>query len=135
VDILQKDVSHDLELDALMMKVREAAMAGGTGRVTSPPQTAGDQTGPELDLVRVIDAQGEWNEHTTKSLAAVVECLRSLRDDWEAAHSRICQDVERLSAVLDQMHLLDEKKERRKATRRRVPVKRRQPRKANGHRS
>jgi hypothetical protein len=135
VDILQKDVSHDLDLDALMLKVREAAMTGGTGRVTSPPQTAGDQTGPDSDVMRVIDAQGEWNEHTAKSIAAVVECLRNLRDDWEAAHSRLCQDVERLSAALEQVHPLRENKTRHKATPRRVPVKRRQPRKANGHRS
>jgi hypothetical protein len=145
VDTLPKGVSHDLDLDALMIRVREAAMTGGTGRVTAPPLTAGDQIGPDLDLARLIDGQGEWNEQTIKSLAAVVECLRNLRDDWVAAHTRICQELERLSALLEQMHLSREKNARHKATPRRAPVppsreatadkRRRRPSKANGHRS
>ena len=46
------------------------------------PQAAGELTGRDLDLVRVLEAQGEWNEHTRQSLAALVECIRTLRDDW-----------------------------------------------------
>ena len=95
---MAKHISDDLELDALMIRVREAAIASGTTGGAARPQAAGDAKGAEIDLVRVIDAQGEWNEHTRQSLAALVECLRTLRDDWTDAHARLREDMSRLSA-------------------------------------
>ena len=85
-------LGDDLDLDALMVRVREAAMAGGTSGGAARPQTGGDANGADLDLVRVLDAQGEWNEHTRQSLAALVDCLRTLRDDWTDAHARLREE-------------------------------------------
>ena len=93
MDTVAKPVGDDLDLDALMIRVREAAMAGGTSGGAARPQTAGDANGADIDLVRVIDAQGEWNEHTRQSLAALVECLRTLRDDWADAHARLREEM------------------------------------------
>jgi hypothetical protein len=92
-----KPFGDDLDLDALMARIREAASSAGTG---TPPRQNGssDAKHAESDLVRVLDAQGEWNEHTRQSLAALVECLRTLRDDWTDAHTRLQDEVRRLSA-------------------------------------
>jgi hypothetical protein len=98
-----KDVDDDFDLDALMARVGEAALTGGTSEITAPPQTAADLTGRDLALVRVVEAQGEWNEHTSKSLAALVECLRTLRDDWTEAETRLRQEVGQLSAIVEEM--------------------------------
>lgn len=103
-----KDVGDDVDLDALMTLVREAAMTGGTTEITAPAQTAGDLTGRDFALMRVIEAQGEWNEHTSKSLAALVECLRTLRDDWTEAQTRLRQQVGRLSAIVEDMRTATE---------------------------
>jgi hypothetical protein len=100
VDRLPTDLSDDVDLDALMIRVREAAMASGTSGGAARPQTAGDAKGADIDLVRVIDAQGEWNEHTRQLLAALVECLRTLRDDWTDAHARLREDMGHLSALV-----------------------------------
>jgi hypothetical protein len=134
VDKLLTDVSDDAELDALMARVREAALGGGSRGSTVPSQPH-DATGPGLDLLRVIDAQAEWNEHASKSLAAVVASLRTLRDDWAEAHSRIGREIERLSAIVERRPLGAEKNPRQKATERRTAVKRRKPGKRNGHRT
>jgi hypothetical protein len=98
-----KHISDDLDLDALMIRVREAAIASGTSGGAARPQTAGDAKGAEIDLVRVIDAQGEWNDHTRQSLAALVECLRTLRDDWTDAHARLREDMGQLSALVGEL--------------------------------
>ena len=74
-----------------------------TSGATGPSRTAGDPTGHDLDLTRVFNAQGEWNEHTGKSLAALVECLQSLRDDWRDTQSRLRQEVGQLSAAVEQI--------------------------------
>jgi hypothetical protein len=103
VDTVAKQVSDDLDLDALMIRVREAAMASETSGGAARPQTADDAKGAEIDLVRVIDAQGEWNEHTRQSLAALVECLRTLRDDWTDAHARLREDMGQLSALVGEL--------------------------------
>ena len=97
---MAKHVSDDLDLDALMIRVREAAMASGTNGGAARPQTAGDANGADIDPVRVLDAQGEWNEHTRQLLAALVECLRTLRDDWTDAHARLREDMSHLSALV-----------------------------------
>ena len=64
METVAKHVDDDLDLDALMIRVREAAMASGTSDGAAPPKAAGDANGAEIDLVRVIEAQGEWNEQT-----------------------------------------------------------------------
>jgi len=103
VDRLPTDLSDDVDLDALMIRVREAAMASGTSGGAARLQTAGDPKGADIDLVRVIDAQGEWNEHTRQSLAALVECLRTLRDDWADAHARLREEMGHLSALVGEL--------------------------------
>ena len=135
MDTLPDAGGGDFDLDALMIRVREAAMTS-TAAVTPPGQPAqtADLTGSDFDLVRVIEAQGEWNEHTKKSFAAVVSSLRALRDDWADAHARISQEVERLAAVVDGLHPVNQKHARRKATRARVSIKRRRRGTANGRR-
>ena len=59
VDRLPTDLSDDVDLDALMIRVREAAMASGTSGGAARPQTASDAKGADIDLARVIDAQGD----------------------------------------------------------------------------
>jgi|SRR5688572_23892151 hypothetical protein len=95
-----KHVDDDLDLDALMVRVREAAMASGTSSGAAPSKAAGDANGVDIDLVRVIEAQGEWNAQTRQSLAALLECLRTLRDDWMDAHARLREDMAQLSALV-----------------------------------
>jgi hypothetical protein len=111
MDIVADPIADDLDLDALMVRVREAAMTG-----TARPETA-DPTDADIDLVRVIDAQGEWNEHTRQSLVALVECLRTLRDDWTDAHARLQEEVRKLAAT--------SKRARVASGSRRTPAKRR----------
>ena len=99
MDRVAKPVGDDLDLDALMTRVREAAMAGGPSGGATHPQS-GDANGADLDLVRVLDAQGEWNEQTRQSLAALADCLRTLRDDWTDAHARLRDELSQLSALV-----------------------------------
>ena len=103
MDTVAKHVSDDLDLDALMIRVREAAMAGGTSSAAARPQTGGEVNGEERDLVRVLDAQAEWNEHTRQSLAALVDCLRTLRDDWLDANARLREEIRQLSALVAEL--------------------------------
>jgi hypothetical protein len=103
MDTVAKDVSDDLDLDALMIRVREAAMAGGTSGGAARPPTSGEVNEAELDVVRVLDAQGEWNDHTRQSLAALVDCLRTLRDDWADAHARLRKEMGQLSALVAEL--------------------------------
>lgn len=103
MDTFPKDVSRDFDLDALMLRVREAAMAGITSAGPGATPAGEEATGRDFDLVRVIEAQGEWNEQTRKSIAALVECFRNLRDDWMDAHARLSQEVSQLSAVVHLM--------------------------------
>ena len=98
-----KDVDDDFDLDALMARVGEAAATGGTSETTAPAQNAPALPSRDVALVRVIEAQGEWNEHTSKSLAGLVECLRTLRDDWTQAQTRLRQEVGQLSAIVEEM--------------------------------
>ena len=103
MDRLPTDLSDDVDLDALMTRVREAAMTSGTNGGAARPQTAGDAEDADSDLVRAIDAQGEWNEHTRQLLAALVECLRTLRDDSTDAHARLREDMSHLSALVHEL--------------------------------
>jgi hypothetical protein len=122
MDIVADPIDDDLDLDALMVRVREAAMAG-----TARPETAADPKDADIDLVRVIDAQGEWNEHTRQSLVALVECLRTLRDDWTEAHARLQEEVGQLSTLVGEL------RRRKVGGSARTPAKRR-PRKAGRRR-
>ena len=115
MDTVAEPVGDDLDLDALMIRVREAAMAGA-----ARAETAADAKGADIDLVRIIDAQGEWNEQTRQSLVALVECLRTLRDDWADAHARLREDVGQLAALVS-----DLRKRKVAATTPRTPAKRR----------
>ena len=109
MDGLPTDLSDDLDLDALMLRVREVAMASGASGGAARPQAAADAAGADIALVRVIDAQGEWNEHTRQSLAALVECVRTMRDDWTDAHARLREDMDRLSALVGELRILSGK--------------------------
>jgi hypothetical protein len=79
----------DLDLDALMAKVRAAANAGDTvaGILAGDTHQASD--GERLDLMQVIAAQVEWNNHTTKTLAAVADCLRHIQSELGIVQSRL----------------------------------------------
>jgi hypothetical protein len=103
MDTVAKPIGDDLDLDALMIRVREAAMAGGTSGSATRPQTGGDGNGADADLVRVLDAQGEWNEQTRQALAALVDGLRTLRDDWTDAHARLRDKLSQLSALVGKL--------------------------------
>jgi hypothetical protein len=103
MDTAAKHGGDDLDLDALMVRVRDAAMAGAGNGDASRRDTASDATGAEIDLVRLIDAQGEWNEHTRQALAALLDCLRTLRDDWMDAHARLRREVAQLSELVGEL--------------------------------
>lgn len=98
-----KPFGDDHDLDALMARVREAALSGGFASGAPRPQAAGDANGADVDLVRVLDAQGEWNDQARQSLTALVECLRTLRDDWTEAHARLEEDLRQLSAAVEEL--------------------------------
>ena len=91
----------DLDLDAPMLRVRDAAMTVVAGSGTAP--AAGEATARELDLIKVLEAQGEWNEQARQSLTALVECIRTLRDDWANVQSGLRQEIGQLSALVEQI--------------------------------
>ena len=99
MDRVARDVGDDTDLDELMTRVRELALGtGASGRAGTAVQAADEASGCDADLLRVIDAQGEWNEHTRKALAEVVQCLQTLRDDWIEAQKSLGDEIARLSA-------------------------------------
>jgi hypothetical protein len=103
VDIGAKPVSDDVDLDALMLRVREAAMTGAAGGGTVEPPAAGDGTARELDLIRVLEAQGDWNDQARQSLAALADCLRTLRDDWADERAGLRREIGQLSALVEKL--------------------------------
>ena len=103
MDTGAKPVSDDLDLDALMLRVRDAAMTGASSGATVQPQAAGDRSSHELDLVRVLETQGDWNEHVRQSLAALVDCIRTLRDDWADTQAGLRREIGQLSALVEQL--------------------------------
>jgi len=94
-------VGDEVDLDALMLRVREAAMTGAAGGGAVQPQAAGDGTARELDLIRVLEAQGDWNEQARQSLAALADCIRTLRDDWADERAGLRREIARLSALVE----------------------------------
>jgi hypothetical protein len=100
METVAKHVGEDLDLDTLMVRVREAAMAGGASGGAAPAKAAGDATGADSELVRVIEAQGEWNEQTRQAVAMLVDSLRTLRDDWTDANEKLREEVRQLRALV-----------------------------------
>jgi predicted secreted protein len=98
VDAFTGNFDDDLDLDALMSRVRDAALGGGTTATATPPAAAADTPGQDADLIKVIEAQGEWNEQTRKALVDLVQCLQALRDDWADAHQGLRREMARLAA-------------------------------------
>lgn len=103
MDRVAKSLGDDHDLDALMVRVREAALSGAPGSSAPRPQPSGEASGADVDLARVLDAQGEWNDQARQSLAALVECLRTLRDDWADAHARLQEELRQISAVVEEL--------------------------------
>jgi len=103
VDTGAKLASDDLDLDGLMLRVREAAMTGVASGATVQPQALGEGTARELDLVRVLEAQGDWNEQVRQSLAALVDCIRTLRDDSAEVQAGLRREIGQLSALVEQL--------------------------------
>ena len=103
VDTVAKSVGDDVDLDALMLRVREAAMTDAAGGVTIQPPAAGDGPARELDLIRVLEAQGDWNDQARLSLAALADCIRTLRDDWADERAGLRREIGQLSALVEQL--------------------------------
>jgi hypothetical protein len=103
MDRVAKPLGDDHDLDALMVRVREAALAGASGSGAPRPQLSGETNGADVDLARVLDAQGEWNDQARQSLAALVECLRTLRDNWAEAHARLQEELRQISAAVEEL--------------------------------
>lgn len=85
--------SEDVDLDALMQRVRDAARMG----------PGADDVAREIDLIRVLDAQGEWNEHARQSFMALAESIRALRDDWTNVQAGLRREIAELSALVEQL--------------------------------
>ena len=99
MDRVSRDVGDDADLDQLMTRVRELALGTRTSdKAGTAVQAADEVSGCDADLLRVLDAQSEWNEHTRKALADVVQCLQTLRDDWIEAQKSLGDELARLSA-------------------------------------
>jgi peptidoglycan hydrolase CwlO-like protein len=100
-----RHVDDDLDLDALMVRVREAAL-GPTTVASAAPQgltAAGDPSSADADLIRIIDAQGQWNEQTRQALVALADSLRTLRDDWADEQKTLRKQMGQLSALVAQL--------------------------------
>ena len=92
----------DLDLDALMVRVRDAAMAGTSGSGPVQPQARAADAG-EVDVIRVLEAQGDWNEHARQDLVALLDTIRTLRDDWNELHAALRREIAQLSAQVDEL--------------------------------
>jgi hypothetical protein len=102
VDTVARPISDERDLDALMLLVRDAAMTAAASSGIQP-QAAGEGTARELDLIKVLEAQGDWNEHVRQSLAALVDCIRTLQDDWADVQAGLRGDIGQLSALIDRL--------------------------------
>jgi len=93
----------DPDLDALMVRVRDAARGGTLASRPGQPPTSSEADAGELDVVRVLEAQGDWNEQARQELVALLDCIKSLRDDWNEAHAGLCREIARLSAQVAEL--------------------------------
>jgi len=125
-DTVATTVSDDVDLEALMLRVRDAAMIGIAGAGTAPPHS-GEAGARELDLVRVLQAQDEWNEQARQSLMALVDGLRALRDDWTDVQAALRREIVRLTAMVEQLRTASVPKPTR-ASRKPRPAGKRRPR-------
>ena len=85
------DRQSDLDLDALMRRVREAA---GLEEEAPPPvptefRDHDQESASPPGFNQVVAAQSAWNERTTKLLAAIVDCIQSLHDSTTELDSRM----------------------------------------------
>jgi len=98
------NVGDDGDLDELMTRVRELALGmGPAGSARTAAQAGGEASGCDSELLKVIEAQSEWNEQTRKALGEVVQCLQELRDDWIDAQKGLSDEIARLSALVRQL--------------------------------
>jgi hypothetical protein len=93
----------DADLDALMSRVREAAMAGTPGSRPVQTHVSSDGDGDEQDVIKVLEAQGDWNEQARQDLVALLDGIRTLRDDWNDVHAGLRREIARLSAQVDEL--------------------------------
>ena len=93
----------DADLDALMVRVRDAARSGPAGGGPPQAQPAMDDIARELDLIRVLDAEGEWNEHARQSFMALADAIRVLRDDSAEAQAALRREVAQLTALVEKL--------------------------------
>jgi septal ring factor EnvC (AmiA/AmiB activator) len=93
----------DLDLDALMLRVRDAAMAGTPGSRPVQPQASSEGDAGELDVIRVLEAQGDWNEQARQDVVALLDSIRTLRDDWNEVHAGLRREIAQLSAQVDEL--------------------------------
>jgi len=91
----------DQDLDTLMLRVRDAALAGVSGGGPLQPPTAGEANADGLEITKVLEAQANWNEQARQSLVALLDGIRTLRDDWAEAQAELRRQVAQLSAVVD----------------------------------
>jgi hypothetical protein len=118
VDRVAVPPGDDVDLDALMLRVRDAARAG-TGGEGALPKASGDDVARRLELIRVLEAQGEWNERARQSLVALADGVRALRDDWADAEAELRREMTRLSALVAQLRPVASRKRRGPASKRR----------------
>jgi len=102
VDTFVRDIGDDSDLDELMARVRAAALGTGAGGSAAAPAPCGT-AGHDSDLIRVIDAQSQWNEHTRKALVDLLECLKMVRDDWAEAEKGLRHEMSQLSVLVRQL--------------------------------
>ena len=95
--------SDDVDLDALMVRVRDAARGGSASGGALQAQSASDEIARELDLIRVLEAQGEWNEHARQALMALTDAIRALRDDWAEVQAGLRREIAQLTAQVEQL--------------------------------
>ena len=96
-------ISDDLDLDALMVRVRDAARGGAARGGALQVQSASDETARELDLIRVLEAQSAWNEHARQALMALTDAIRALRDDWAEVQAGLRREIAQLTAQVEQL--------------------------------
>ena len=102
MDTFVRDAGDDSDLDELMARVRAAALGTGAGGSAAAPAPSGT-TGHDSDLIRLIDAQSQWNENTRKALVDLLECLKMVRDDWAEAEKGLRQEMGQLAALVRQL--------------------------------
>ena len=95
----------DPDLDALMLRVRAAAMGRTYASQQTRPQASSESDAGEVEVVRTLEAQGDWNEQARQDLVALLDCIRTLRDDWNEAHAGLRREIARLSAQADELRI------------------------------